>query len=735
MRKIYFILSFMVFSFASLAQVNTLTESFDAASPAGWTVQNLSNPVGTTTWVTGGSAIPELGGYIGAGHARVNYNSTAGAGTISNWFISPVLNLKDGAVITFYTRTPTGSAYADRLEVRLSTAGTSTNVGTTESSVGDFTILACTINPALTVGNSSGGCGNLYPQSWTQYTITVSGVGGTAVPGRVAFRYYVTNGGPSGTNSNLIGLDEFSFDNTVCTTPTPGTASAPATACNNALFNLTLTGYSPSGAAIQWQSSPVGAGTWTNVAGATSAVSPVSQPGARDYRASVTCPGGGAAVYSNTITVNTTAVNCPPACTNNLTPANAATNVSYQPYISFSWTAAAGATSYDVYYGTTTTPSFAGNVAGTSAIIQNQSPNTTYYWYVVPKNANGTLATCASTMTSFTTGAAAAAPANDECAGAITLSAFMGGSPYNGTTISGTASAGITSCGVATTWGTPNEDVWFKFTTLNSGNATVTVVGGPTFDGVLQAFSGTCGSLVQLGTCTDATANAGTETMSLTGLTAATTYYLRVYDWESGGGDNFTISLSGTALPVSLADFNGRSEGSVNILTWNTKSESNNKGFELQRSADGANYTTIGNIASKAENGNSSVQLNYQFNDARPLSGINYYRLKQVDYDGRFSFSGVVTLKSKVSEIIISSVYPNPARNEVKLVISSPAAERATVVVTDLTGKVIVQRSVQLAMGDNHQQFNIQSLSAGTYLVKLVCDSGCETAVQRFVKY
>ncbi len=201
-----------------------------------------------------------------------------------------------------------------------------------------------------------------------------------------------------------------------------------------------------------------------------------------------------------------------------------------------------------------------------------------------------------------------------------------------------------------------------------------------------------------------------------------------------GQTEDYSLTVSG-GLPVTLYSFTGRTEGAVNLLQWTTATEINNRAFELQRSADGRNYTSIATIPSKAENGNSASQLTYQYTDTRPLSGTNFYRLKQIDFDGKFNYSDIVTLKSKATDIRISSVYPNPTRNELNLVIASPSSERVTIVVTDLTGKVILQRATQLVNGDTQESLNVQSLSAGTYMVKVVCANGCETAVQRFVKY
>ena len=88
--------------------------------------------------------------YIGA-----NYNNTGDLGTISNWMLTPEIALANGDTISFWTRTADGSIWPDRLEMRLSTAGASTNVGTTATSVGDFTTVLVEVNPTLAAGRLS----------------------------------------------------------------------------------------------------------------------------------------------------------------------------------------------------------------------------------------------------------------------------------------------------------------------------------------------------------------------------------------------------------------------------------------------------------------------------------------------------------------------------------------------------------------------------------------------------
>jgi hypothetical protein len=197
---------------AGSASAATLTENFDEpggffgltgiGSPSvpvvpGWVVKNNSTPGGTTSWHSNNATSP-FGPQAGIGYAAVDVNSTAGQNTISNWMITPQISFNAGDQISFWTRTAAPVDFADRMQVYLSTAGSSTNVGTTETSIGDFTTLMLDINPNLVLSGPGS-----YPTNWTQFTINIPSSGS----GRVGFRYFVTNGGPSGTNGNFIGVD------------------------------------------------------------------------------------------------------------------------------------------------------------------------------------------------------------------------------------------------------------------------------------------------------------------------------------------------------------------------------------------------------------------------------------------------------------------------------------------------------------------------------------------------
>ncbi len=219
---------------ACQAQAQAFTENFDdidTLAGNGWLLQNNSSPVGSLGWFQGTatSATPTPGpfnSYNGTDNAYIaaNYNSTGSTGTISNWLITPNRTLRNGDVLTFYTRKPTISGgmtdYPDRLEVRLSTNGASTNVGSNATTVGDFTTLLLSVNPALVA--------NVYPQVWTRYTVTISGLP-APTSGRTAFRYFVTGAGSLGSNSDYIGIDNVVYTPYLCPALTlTGTTGAGA---------------------------------------------------------------------------------------------------------------------------------------------------------------------------------------------------------------------------------------------------------------------------------------------------------------------------------------------------------------------------------------------------------------------------------------------------------------------------------------------------------------------------
>ena len=201
----------------ALAQV-VLTENFNSpttlTTTGGWFAQNNStNPDPSGAWGPGAGLFdPPDTGPDGTYYATDTTATATANGTVSDWLLTPVLTFHNGDLIKFATRTRNPEEGPSRLEVRLSTAGSLTNVGTLPADVGLFNLLLGTVNPTLTAG--------AYPEAWTTFTFPVSGVAGTAT-GRIAFHTFYPNGGFDGPNGDTVGLDTVSY--TVVPAPEPGT--------------------------------------------------------------------------------------------------------------------------------------------------------------------------------------------------------------------------------------------------------------------------------------------------------------------------------------------------------------------------------------------------------------------------------------------------------------------------------------------------------------------------------
>lgn len=318
-------------------------------------------------------------------------------------------------------------------------------------------------------------------------------------------------------------------------------------------------------------------------------------------------------------------------------------------------------------------------------------------------------------------------PANDECANAVAISGVM-----NGTTAGATQSMAQETCGTATA--TSAKDVWYTFTATSNGSAIIDVTNvAAGFDAVLMVYSGNCGSLTNIG-CADGPGAAGSETTTIAGLTAGTTYYARVYGFDAVEG-SFSIRVTGSAMPVILASFTGLKQDRVNILNWTTATELNNAGFELQRSANGITFSTITRIKSKAEDGNSNAALQYRYIDEKPLAGTNYYRLLQTDRDGRQSFSSIVVLKGeKVNALSLAGLYPNPVTDVVNLLLESPVNTKFNIVVMDINGKIVMQYPASAGVGTTTLNLPVKRLSPGTYVIKVVSETAPGNIITRFIK-
>jgi YVTN family beta-propeller protein len=197
----------------------------------------------------------------------------------------------------------------------------------------------------------------------------------------------------------------------------------------------------------------------------------------------------------------------------------------------------------------------------------------------------------------------------------------------------------------------------------------------------------------------------------------------------------FALAGEGSSLPVTLLRFSGHRDGAVNQLHWTTASESNCRGFEVQRSPDGVRYIPVGFVNSLARNGNSNGILEYPFTDAGFSGSKQYYRLRQVDLDGRSKFSAVLLLRSDAPPgLNLLQAYPNPTSARLFVQLSTPVRAAVQIQVRSITGQLIRSTMIAAEAGFNTGWIDLQGLAAGTYLVQAISADGSVSQAIRVIK-
>ncbi len=184
-------------------------------------------------------------------------------------------------------------------------------------------------------------------------------------------------------------------------------------------------------------------------------------------------------------------------------------------------------------------------------------------------------------------------------------------------------------------------------------------------------------------------------------------------------------------LPVELVSFTGWNEDAVNRLQWVTASEKNTVKFEVEKSLAAATWNKIGE---KAASGTSVRQLTYNLTDNEPVVGNNYYRLKIIDNDGKFTYSNVINIP--ISSAVINDfvrVYPNPTGGMLNVEIQAVDTYDSKVFVYDVLGKKAFEKVETMSKGMNLLQFDFSTLAKGPYIIQFMDNNG-KLHTTKFVK-
>jgi hypothetical protein len=181
-------------------------------------------------------------------------------------------------------------------------------------------------------------------------------------------------------------------------------------------------------------------------------------------------------------------------------------------------------------------------------------------------------------------------------------------------------------------------------------------------------------------------------------------------------GINFNLSPA----PVEIVNFDIENLRNMNVLRWQTASELNNDKFEIERSNDGKYFQKIGEVKGK---GISHTLQQYTFKDYKPENSLNYYRLKQIDFDGKIDYTKILSADNTNDITKISEFFPNPTKLRlVNLNYTSFTDDEISVSVFDLNGKLVIKQNKSIHEGNNLLSFDFSLLNQGMYIVKIETD-------------
>lgn len=744
----------------------TYTVASGSCTNAISTTVTVNTPSTAVTGITGGGTVCQ-----GTGVTLTATGGSLGTGASYQWGTGTVVGTNPiaGATASTYSATPsattsywvsvTGAAPCSGAGGTYTTVTVATPSGAVTGITGAGTICQ---GAGVTLTATGGTLGTGANYQWG----TGTSVGSNTIAGATSSTYTVT---PSGTTSYWVSVTGPSPCNgaggtyTTVTVATPSTAvtgiTGGGTVCQGAGVTLTATGGSlGTGANYQWGTGTIiGSNT---IAGATSSTYTVTPSSTTSYWVSVTGPSpcNGAGGTYTTVTV--------------VTPSSAVTGISGTTTIcsgsGTTLTATGGSlgTGANYQWGTGTTIG-ANPIAGATSSTYSVTPaSTSSYWVSVtgPSPCNGAGGVSATvTLVSATANAALATnsvngvPLSEQCtdnngwtyyADPSAPNNWLFGVYKNGNSFTPSVTLTVNSGPKET-----RNDALKKasYTLDRYWNVTISGSISPSLPVKVRFFYSPSDTVAMRAAAASRAAAYGLTGSSINGLEwfkttagiafdpANNTYSdvpnkmlpsvtygslngISYAEYQgltsfSGGTAGMRLSPTGVALPVELMYLTATPvDNSYLRLDWATASEINNKGFEVQRSTDGLTYEAIGWIDG---NGNSNTKIAYSYDDKTVIpNSIYYYRLRQVDIDGKEDYSNIVsgTIIGR-NGFVVESLRPNPATDKVTVQVVSSTGQSATVSLTDALGRELQTREWQIYEGFNGIDLDLSAYAAGTYSV------------------
>jgi hypothetical protein len=270
--------------------------------------------------------------------------------------------------------------------------------------------------------------------------------------------------------------------------------------------------------------------------------------------------------------------------------------------------------------------------------------------------------------------------------------------------------------------GSIENNSWYQFiATATTASFPITSVTGCTSGIQAQIYNvtynaaGCCANFAAISKCYNP-GNTNLGTVTATGLIVGNQYLLMV-DGFAGSNCNFTISgwTATGILPIQLKAFTGEATEEGNFLSWITESEINNDYFEVQHSRDGDHFEKIATISGA---GTTTTEQFYSYLHQGVGSGLHYYRLKQVDFDGTAHESAVVAVKSHGTSGLYSC-YPNPVNDRLSIQLEASKEESIRFSMIAADGSLVWSETMSISLGTTIMEKSMENMRAGVYTLTI----------------
>ncbi|MFD1631624.1 hypothetical protein [Pseudopedobacter beijingensis] len=257
----------------------------------------------------------------------------------------------------------------------------------------------------------------------------------------------------------------------------------------------------------------------------------------------------------------------------------------------------------------------------------------------------------------------------------------------------------------------PDNDVWANKGSVAGGSfVNMKTLTGTLVDGVPTLYAGSYNKIIKIVDNAAYTANLNQTVTDV--ITAGPNMAFRSLTFTPG-------TVAKTTLPVTLTSFTGKAEQNFVKLNWITSSEQNNSHFEVLRSTDGKSFNVIGNVKG---NNNSDIAINYEFKDQNPLNVTAYYRLNQVDYDGKNKLSSVISVEPGLAVLEEFTVYTSAQSVVVRF--NSALKSNGKIVIYTTAGQAIINKDIVIETGANEVILPAKGIKNGNIYVALLNAEG-----------